>query len=63
MGVSRGVRIGRFLGIVIELGVRGLLSRHNFRAAWIQSRRGWQDVVSAVDLDDEEFEAWLEAME
>ena len=57
------MRIGRFLGIVIELGVRGLLSRHNFRAAWIQSRRGWQDVVSAVDLDDEEFEAWLEAME
>jgi len=57
------VRIGRFLGIIIELGVRDLLSRHNFRAAWIQSRRGWQDVVSAVDFNNEEFEAWLEELE
>lgn len=57
------MRLGRFIGILGELVVRGWITRHNIRAAWIQSKRGWQETVSAVELTDDEFAAWLDAME
>lgn len=52
-------RVSRFVGISQHLLIAGLMSKHNLRAAWIQSDRGWDHCLQINYLSDEEIDAWL----
>jgi hypothetical protein len=56
------VRILRYLHSLWTF--RRLLSRHNLRALWRQSKPGWQnDLGFADDLTEEEYDAFLKTLE
>jgi len=56
------MRLIRFFRSVRWLVKQRLLSRHNLRAMWIQSDPGWRDKLPPLDLTDEEWEEFMEAL-
>jgi hypothetical protein len=56
------VRIFRYLRSLWTF--RAVMSRHNVRALWRQSKPGWQAELGCVDdVTEEEFEEFLKAID